>query len=374
MSEDHDAKRRRSDQPASMRDPEEAARLRWQAQNRNASYPASGSMAGNGLRSLIHPPHGSYPRSVSINDGTAYPPPPPTHDDSMRPPVIGRNGSVGTQLARSFADLSAAERSARNSVSRSPSMAPPPAPGSADRRQSTLANGPLTRSTPLYEGDRRQSGNPYDASRQAHTQPPSPDRHNGMRQAGISDLYNDTVSAPSTAGGNYPTDMSKPNTADSMPWSRRTSGAETAASSVHLNSDSEGSTAKGSRGKKRSIDGAGPSEESIDENGVSESGMGGMDVLAESAERAGAAAEDGIAERDPSPPRNGTGPKYTCSFCQKTFSRPSSLRIHTYSRKSNRAPSLIITLTCRHWRTALCMPRAVLWPSLFGAVKSEAPR
>ena len=340
FEEDHDAKRRRSDQPTSMRDPEEAARLRWQAQNRNASYPA-GSMSvgqGNGLRSLIHPPHGSFRGSVSINDDTAYPPPPPTHDGSMLSPQA-RNGSVGGQLARSFAELTAAEKSARASQSRSPSMAPPPAPGGVDRRSSSaLAAGPLTRSSPLYEGDRRQSGasnmgNPV--LRHAAAQPPSPDQRGPMRNGNVHHTYiDDSANIDPHLTGLSSADMEQSNPSEPA-WSRRTSAAETHSSAgVNLNSDSEGSTAKGSKSRKRGLDSSNQSERSEGSRG--DTSMGGMDVLAESAERAGAAAaeeEAEAAERDPSPVRNGTGPKYTCSFCQKTFSRPSSLRIHTYSRE-----------------------------------------
>jgi hypothetical protein len=68
-------------------------------------------------------------------------------------------------------------------------------------------------------------------------------------------------------------------------------------------------------------------------------GMRGMEVLAESARRvADAERKDSREDRELSPTKSNnnassTGPKYTCQFCAKTFSRPSSLRIHTYSRE-----------------------------------------
>jgi hypothetical protein len=65
--------------------------------------------------------------------------------------------------------------------------------------------------------------------------------------------------------------------------------------------------------------------------GAIDPGMQGMEVLAESASRVQEEMDEG------SPPgqviMSGAGPKYACAFCAKTFSRPSSLRIHTYSRE-----------------------------------------
>ena len=203
------------------------------------------------------------------------------------------------------------------------------------------------RSTPLNEATRpgppRQaaSGNPYDMSdparRQSVTQPPSPIHQQAMRQASMNGMYAmDGVGPIDPSVANLGAlEMDKPSVSEPS-WSRRTSAAETHSSGINLGSDSDGSTAKGSRGQKRAVD------EKVEDGVIGEvSGMGGMDVLAESAERAeAAAAGEEAAERDPSPPRNGTGPKYTCSYCQKTFSRPSSLRIHTYSRKSAFIPCL----------------------------------
>ncbi|NXD32698.1 YL8J protein, partial [Spelaeornis formosus] len=42
----------------------------------------------------------------------------------------------------------------------------------------------------------------------------------------------------------------------------------------------------------------------------------------------------------------GAGPKYACAFCAKTFSRPSSLRIHTYSHTGER-PFVCKEPSCR---------------------------
>jgi hypothetical protein len=77
------------------------------------------------------------------------------------------------------------------------------------------------------------------------------------------------------------------------------------------------------RGRKR-----GPIPSSSDDEAE---GMRGMEVLAESAQQRLAAEDE--EERDESPGRAG-GPRYECAYCAKTFSRPSSLRIHIYSRES----------------------------------------
>jgi hypothetical protein len=73
--------------------------------------------------------------------------------------------------------------------------------------------------------------------------------------------------------------------------------------------------------------------------------MSGMDVLAESARRVSEQEQDDYRratshvypgeDREESPRPGQAGPKYQCAYCTKTFSRPSSLRIHTYSRESN---------------------------------------
>lgn len=39
--------------------------------------------------------------------------------------------------------------------------------------------------------------------------------------------------------------------------------------------------------------------------------------------------------RKPEDEDKASGPKYACKHCAKVFTRPSSLRIHTYSRESS---------------------------------------
>jgi hypothetical protein len=71
-------------------------------------------------------------------------------------------------------------------------------------------------------------------------------------------------------------------------------------------------------------------------------GMRGMEVLAESARRVADAERKDSMEDDqpagsPAKPSGGsTGPKYPCQYCKKAFTRPSSLRIHTYSHTGER--------------------------------------
>lgn len=95
-----------------------------------------------------------------------------------------------------------------------------------------------------------------------------------------------------------------------------------------LNSEGGGSGHVG-RGRKRSVQ-MDPGTE------MGDHAMRGMEVLAESA--SARRVSEAAAEEEDSPPKGmagltGAGPKYACAFCAKTFSRPSSLRIHTYSRE-----------------------------------------
>ncbi len=91
------------------------------------------------------------------------------------------------------------------------------------------------------------------------------------------------------------------------------------------------------RGRKRPAGARDAEDGDVD---MKDPAMSGMEILAESARRLSEEERkvDGVESRDPSPSKAGAGaggPKYLCAFCAKTFSRPSSLRIHTYSREFN---------------------------------------
>lgn len=72
------------------------------------------------------------------------------------------------------------------------------------------------------------------------------------------------------------------------------------------------------------------------------------------------------------------GPRYTCEHCGKSFSRPSSLKIHIYSRKFNlhllRSLALTRVPRDRHWREAVQVHLAKLYAFVFRAIEFEAPR
>lgn len=136
--------------------------------------------------------------------------------------------------------------------------------------------------------------------------------------------------APAMSRGRYPVDSAQP----TLQATRRSSNSSTqsthtAGMTINLNSDDGHTpTAKYRRDLRDSDERDG-------------NPMGGMDVLAESARRV--SEEEGhrrgsmtMDEREDSPKAGGPGgPKYQCAYCSKTFSRPSSLRIHTYSRESD---------------------------------------
>jgi hypothetical protein len=104
---------------------------------------------------------------------------------------------------------------------------------------------------------------------------------------------------------------------------------------ISLNSDEDDGLTPTSRSRRRAGTGKADGK-----------GFRGMDILAEGAgqamqeerkERRSTSADDMLKEDAGSVGvANGAqGPKYICEFCAKTFSRPSSLRIHVYSRKSS---------------------------------------
>lgn len=383
FSDEHADKRRRSDGPPALRDAEESARLRWQAQSRNASFPTTNSPLGtpsSGLRSLLHPPQSASAamsrQSISAGSGFSSPLTPfHEHPPGEFPfetrkiaPVPSRSASiVGGQLAQSFADLTATEQLDRRSSLAQTEMRPPLLV--PDRRLSSIQPSPSVSressprpSLPPLTHNRPPSVDPI--RRQSVTRPPSPD-HSGaaLRRSSLAELImassGDDVAMANGQFNKNPSFSSvplaksslsepvPPNTAAPLitGWPSRRLSAESVISApgISLNSDGEGLTPPSIRNKRRTVHPP-QNDEDVDMNG--ENAMRGMEVLAESAaQRVQEAERD--QDDDPlkggminQPGGPGVGPKYACAFCAKTFSRPSSLRIHTYSRE------LIYPLTC----------------------------
>jgi hypothetical protein len=367
--DEHDNKRRRSDQPRSAYDAEEAARLRWQAQSRNASFPVSGSMSagsGVGLRGLLHP-HSAASAAMSRGSVSASGGMTPISPvvETRRPSAAPRSASVvGGQLAQSFADLSARDRN-----SPMMEMPPPSLHGQPPDRRSSMfpledarsMPGPLPHMSmtppppqPIGESasmsamssatSRPPSTGPEPLRRGSLTRPPTPEPPRSVpRRSSLTEIIrakSGDVDTLATLRSREAIAMDKSSLSEPgglAPWPARRESAESikSAPGISLNSDGEGGGAGGAasmRGRKRPSDDRSHLDEDVEMAG--DPGMRGMEVLAESARRV--AEEErktvGSEEREGSPGK-GPGPKYTCAYCAKTFSRPSSLRIHTYSRE-----------------------------------------
>ncbi|WVF71700.1 hypothetical protein IAT40_006508 [Kwoniella sp. CBS 6097] len=398
-------KRRRSDGPPASRDAEESARLRWQAQSRNASFPsavspvggqpgsAASSSNGHGLRGLLHPPQASsaaisasMSRS-SFSGSTSGTPLSPTMENATLPPLSGRpnvqsrNPSlVGGQLSRHFADLSASDRAVSSPLAEMP---PPLHSAPPDRRSSMLPPLSAVDDNRLFPPPSSVSRTPSPGSdmlrRQSVTRPPSPDpvSRPELRRASLTEIimaksgdnltmtpsrYHPSVDRLASVG------MEKASLSEPVPplhahqppppplnlWATRRESTDSVKSVSALHPDSDGPLLS-LRGRKRSaadIKKADLEAEAEDEemDDSSDPAMRGMEVLVAAAEEEERKVRKSSEEdREGSPSRNGGpagGPKYTCAFCAKTFSRPSSLRIHTYSHTGER-PYVCKEPTCR---------------------------
>jgi len=352
--DDHDAKRRRSDQSPVVRDLDEQNRLRWAAQSRNASFPITASMSGLSAQQhesrLMHPPSAPVSRgSISHHDSFPF---------DRRPSASSRTLSlVSGPLAQSFADMSATEREKererQGSISGStPSHMLPPysAPPGTDRRGSSL-------SVTEIQQQRSHTATPPERFR-AQTNPPNP---NSPRSQNHRSSLSEMIKAQSGDGAPVPANRYETHPMEKASFSepgagwqpsRRSSSSSTRSAStpgmtVTLNSDDGHPPHYGHRQYYPAQPPPGPGDS-----------MSGMDVLAESARRVSEQEQDDYRratthaysgeDRDESPKPGQAGPKYQCAYCTKTFSRPSSLRIHTYSRKSTSC-TVVVILIRRHW-------------------------
>lgn len=406
--DEQDGKRRRSDQPRSTTDMDEQTRMKWAAQSRNASFPTASSDGASTHSSPImgsmHPP--AQPtaamsrQSRSQQDHVYY---------DRRPSAVPRSmSSVSGTLTSSFAELSSNERDRERDRQRSsshPNDMPPPFPSplgiDRERRFSALQN-----SNAGEYHNHTLGSSPGEIQRMRHhtATPPEPHRASSyssdtemvrpnIQRAARSSLSEmimaqsgDDRNMSSQGRLSIPTHLQHGSGGPEIGgWhpTRRSSNSSTQSTSapgvsVTLDSDDGHTPVAQHRHEFRDRDGRRGERERSNP-------MGGMDVLAESARRVSEEETrrvNGIMmgdhDREGSPKGGGPGgPKYQCAYCTKTFSRPSSLRIHTYSRESTHCPStrfVVLADITRHWRTSIHMPGTILRPSILCTVEPQTTR
>ena len=283
LADQHHDKRRRSDEPPA-HDGEELAVLRWQAQSRNASYPVNDSISGPGRPALLHPSSAHMSRHAVSGPSWESP--------GHRPPHGMRSSSLaGRQLALSFADLTASEIP--------PDTRSSPVP--FDRRASLF---------PPTEENRRGS---LVALGHSLSGPPTPDRASPRRSSLTEMIMAQAGDSVTMATANH-----------SEGTGFGVSGGVPPAGPV--------ASPVGRRPSRPLASKIPPADEGVDDVVKLEPVRSGMDVLADSASRLAEERKPQV-RKDSTLRVGGTGPRYACQYCAKTFTRPSSLRIHTHSRE-----------------------------------------
>ena len=461
LDEEPDFKRRRSDLAPTLPDADEIARLKWQAQSRNASFPASGSISGaSSLRTMLYPPPSTSSRgSISGLSGMSGR---PLVGSPLSPRIespfdvhvnSSRSSPMTGPLGRSFAELTTQEHSpleagtptrGRSPVERRPSMysrsslsnesvpqLPPSLTASASqtRRESVVAGSGAAPREPAPQSEQQQQSSAaaqhkHQAQRISLTRPPSPESSSkpAFRRSSLAELImansGDDVAMASgrftSAAGPGSQHHSPPasslflrrestesiHSVTSLPPAVMLSGSvggmdsAPSFSGLPFGTDHDQNGAPVPRDQRNAGAMVPPPPPQpphgahdprrpfkMDEDEIAgpkgDPGMRGMEVLAESARRvADAERKDSVDDREMSPSKSaqtqpspsapsagsaaagqqtpaaattnssGTGPKYTCAFCAKTFSRPSSLRIHTYSHTGER-PFVCKEPSCR---------------------------